>query len=446
MAAQVTDYKCPACTGPLMFAKSGKLECEYCGSTYEVAEIEAMFAEANASAVDAMGKRDAEIEAAKKEAEAMGMESFENWGVAEGMKAYTCPSCTAELICDSTTAATCCPYCGNQTIVPGQFVGGLEPEFVIPFKTDKKQAKAALKKHYEGKKLLPNNFASGNHIEDIQGVYVPFWMFDATADGFVKYEGKKKKTYREEDMEITETEIYDVERAGIMNFDKVPVDAATKMPDGHMDAIEPYDYADLTKFSMAYMPGYLADRYDVEQKDCMPRMEERCKESFISAVDETVEGYTTTDKKLEKIDIKTNKVHYAMLPVWLLATKWEGKQYLFAMNGQTGKLVGDLPYDKSKYWKYVGIAFVIAAAIFNALYFFVGDNNAITFGWFFLCLLLPFLIGLIYGGMLKGAMKSVFTASANKYVTSDGLNLRIRDDIYVRTDVEKKKIENNTQK
>lgn len=152
MPAQITEYKCPACTGPLHFVgESGKLECDYCGQSYDVAEIEALYA-----------GQEAKAEAAFQEAEAKGENGGpgeepawdtsglqEDWGTdGEGMKAYSCPSCGGELICDATTAATSCPYCGNNTIVPGQFGGTMKPDYVLPFKLDKTAAVAALKKHY----------------------------------------------------------------------------------------------------------------------------------------------------------------------------------------------------------------------------------------------------------------------------------------------------------
>ena len=132
MPSQVTNYQCPACTGPLHFSgSSGKLECEYCGSAYDVAEIEALYAEK-------------EEQAAQAQQSSAGAESGTDWDFsglnsdwgkdADGMKSYVCPSCGAQLICDASTAATSCPYCGNPTVVPGQFSGTLKPDFVIPFK------------------------------------------------------------------------------------------------------------------------------------------------------------------------------------------------------------------------------------------------------------------------------------------------------------------------
>ena len=150
MTSQVTNYKCPACTGPLHFVgASGQLEYDYYG---------------------------------------------------------------AELICDATTAATSCPYCGNPTVVPGQFSGALKPEFVIPFKLSKEDAVAALKKHYQGKPFLPRAFTNANHIQEIKGVYVPFWMFDGQAEGSADYEGLISTTYTRGDYRITETQHYDVRR------------------------------------------------------------------------------------------------------------------------------------------------------------------------------------------------------------------------------------------
>ena len=163
MPTQVTNYQCPACTGPLHFAGgSGKLECEYCGASYDVAEIEALYAEKEEKA------------AAARQA----------------------PSCGAELICDENTAATSCPYCGNPTVVPGQFSGQLRPDFIIPFKLSKEDAVKALKDHYKGKIFLPKSFTQENHVQEIQGIYVPFWMFDGEAEGDACYEATRSHTYR----------------------------------------------------------------------------------------------------------------------------------------------------------------------------------------------------------------------------------------------------------
>ena len=377
MPTQVTNYQCPACTGPLHYsAKSGKLECDYCGSSFDVAEIEALYARKEAEAAAAKQAADAKAEAAQaakaEAAEAAaasgGWDTSDlsrDWGAeADGLRVYSCPSCGAELICDQSTAATACPYCGNPAIVPGQFSGALRPDYILPFRLSKDDAVQALRAHYKGKPFLPRSFTSVNHIEQIQGVYVPFWLFDGGAEGAASYRASNTNVYETGDYEITETRHYHVVRAGSLAFEKIPVDASSKMPDDHMDSIEPFDYAQLRPFSTAYLPGYLADKYDVTIDDSRDRADTRCRETLAQALRDTVIGYGACVTEREDITLRRGKVHYALLPVWMLSTKWRGQDFLFAMNGQTGKLVGDLPTDRGRFW---GMFAAIAAPLTVAL-------------------------------------------------------------------------------
>lgn len=377
MPTQVTNYQCPACTGPLHYsAKSGKLECDYCDSSFDVAEIEALYARKEAEAAAAKQAADAKAEAAQaakaEAAEAAaasgGWDTSDlsrDWGAeADGLRVYSCPSCGAELICDQSTAATACPYCGNPAIVPGQFSGALRPDYILPFRLSKDDAVQALRAHYKGKPFLPRSFTSANHIEQIQGVYVPFWLFDGGAEGAASYRASNTNVFETGDYEITETRHYHVVRAGSLAFEKIPVDASSKMPDDHMDSIEPFDYAQLRPFSTAYLPGYLADKYDVTIDDSRDRADTRCRETLAQALRDTVTGYGACVTEREDIALRRGKVHYALLPVWMLSTKWRGQDFLFAMNGQTGKLVGDLPTDRGRFW---GMFAAIAASLTVAL-------------------------------------------------------------------------------
>lgn len=377
MPTQVTNYQCPACTGPLHYsAKSGKLACDYCGSSFDVAEIEALYARKEAEAAAAKQAADAKAEAAQaakaEAAEAAaasgGWDTSDlsrDWGAeADGLRVYSCPSCGAELICDQSTAATACPYCGNPAIVPGQFSGALRPDYILPFRLSKDDAVQALRAHYKGKPFLPRSFTSANHIEQIQGVYVPFWLFDGGAEGAASYRASNTNVYETGDYEITETRHYHVVRAGSLAFEKIPADASSKMPDDHMDSIEPFDYAQLRPFSTAYLPGYLADKYDVTIDDSRDRADTRCRETLAQALRDTVTGYGACVTEREDIALRRGKVHYALLPVWMLSTKWHGQDFLFAMNGQTGKLVGDLPTDRGRFW---GMFAAIAAPLTVAL-------------------------------------------------------------------------------
>ena len=103
-------------------------------------------------------------------------------GEADGLRSYVCKSCGGEIVGDENTAATSCPFCGNPVVMMGQFSGALKPDLVIPFKLDKKAAKEGLKKHLTGKRFLPKIFKDQNHIDEIKGIYVPFWLFDTDVD------------------------------------------------------------------------------------------------------------------------------------------------------------------------------------------------------------------------------------------------------------------------
>ncbi|MBQ6362267.1 MAG: hypothetical protein IJJ25_14115 [Lachnospiraceae bacterium] len=394
MPSQITNYQCPACGGPLHFSpETGKLVCDYCESTYTTEEVEAFYREKDEAAAAAMEAEAEKKEKEKEEAAAQAAAAAEeippeytegtpqteeqwdtshltdDWGSdSASMRAYSCPSCGAELICDATTAATSCPYCNNPTIIPGQFAGTLKPDYIIPFKYNKEQAIARLKEHYKGKWLLPGVFTSQNHIQEIRGIYVPFWLYDGVAEGTARFNAEKSHVFRRGKEEVTETDHYDVVRSGSLSFEKVPADGARKMPDDHMDSIEPYDYRELKPFSTAFLPGYLADKYDVSAKENIPRIEHRVKESLSNELMRTVKGYNAVHPAGEQIRMVQGKVHYALFPVWMLNTRWNDQDFLFAMNGQTGKMVGDLPVSKGKL---AGFFVGFAAAVFALLSIFI---------------------------------------------------------------------------
>lgn len=352
METDVKNYKCPACGGSLHYdGKENKLVCDYCGSDFDLSRFED---------VKPAGENSTETGAAEdKFSEAENSRDWENretstdWGVDnDSLRVYTCPSCGAELICDETTAATSCPYCGNPAIMPEKFEGVQRPDYVLPFKLTKEEAVEALTKHYNGKIFLPKTFKDKNHIEEIKGVYVPFWLFDMDVDGEMRYAGANTRSYRDGDYLVTETDHYNIYRSGSMRFEKIPADGSSKMPDDYMDSIEPFDYSALEEFSPSYLPGFMADKYDVDAAKVFDRAEQRCTQTVKDEFRRTVIGYEEVHSMGQYISLKDSDVHYALMPVWLLSTKWNDKNYLFAMNGQTGKLVGNLPMDKGSFWKW----------------------------------------------------------------------------------------------
>lgn len=367
--AKVTNYQCPACTGPLHFSgTSGKLECDYCGSSFDISEIDAEYGKKVEDA-----KAEAESEKEKLDEKNAKLSSEERQWKDEEVQMYNCSTCGAQIICEENTVATSCPYCGNPTVIPGQFTAGLMPEKVIPFKIDKKGAENALKQFYKGKSLLPKVFSAENHIEEIKGVYVPFWLFDGTVDAEVSLSCTKVYSRIEGQFRVTETDFYNVRRCGTVPFSKVPADASKKMDNAQMDSIEPFDYSGLVDFSTSYLPGFYAEAYDEDKDTVFPRIKTRVENSAVSEMISDVSGYDGTSVTSQKTNIRDLKTHYAFLPVWLLNTKWKGKDFRFAVNGQTGKVVGNLPISAGRFCGWLFGITAVCTAVFTGLLYFIAN-------------------------------------------------------------------------
>ena len=350
----VHEYKCPCCAGAIEFnTQVQKMKCPYCDTEFE---MEALLAYDQDLSTDGNDQMDWNSEAAEWQE-----------GETDGMRVYSCQSCGGEIIADENTAATSCPYCDNPVVMMGQFKGALKPEFVIPFKVDKAAAVAGLKNHLMGKKFLPKVFKDQNHLDEVKGVYVPFWLFDSDAEGGVRYRCTRTFTRTEGNYRVTETQYFSVYREGQIAFDHVPVDGSTKMPDDLMESVGPFDFKDAVPFQTAYLAGYLADKYDVQSQDTIDRANQRVKESVDDVFRNTVQGYESVIKEGDNLRLHNATAKYALYPVWVLHTSWNGQNYLFGMNGQTGKFVGNLPCDKSIYWKSFAIVGAITAAIIYAV-------------------------------------------------------------------------------
>ena len=352
--AVLQEYKCPCCGGAIEF-DSGiqKMKCPYCDTEFEM---------------EALAAYDSELNSQQEDDLKWEMPQQEPWQE-EGVRGYVCKSCGGEIIGDENTAATACPYCGNPVVMMAQFAGSLKPDRVIPFKLDKQAAIEALKKHYNGKRLLPKVFKDENHLQEIQGIYVPVWLFDATADADVRFKATQVRAWSDSRYNYTQTSYFALSRSGSIGFQRIPVDGSSKMDDKLMESIEPYDFSQAVDFQTAYLAGYLADKYDVDADESVQRANERVKRSTEEAFAATAQGYTTVIPEFSSVRLQQGQTQYALYPVWLLNTKWNGKTYTFAMNGQTGKLVGDLPMDKAIYKKwFVGIMAAASAAVFALSY------------------------------------------------------------------------------
>lgn len=335
------EYKCPCCGGAITFNSTvQKMKCPYCDAEFDMETLKEM---------------DEELKAEPGENLEWDMPDGDTWqeGETEHMRVYTCQSCGGEIVGDENLASSRCPYCDSTIVMKGNFSGDLKPDYIIPFKVDKNAAKEGLSRHLKGKRLLPKVFKDENHIDEIQGLYVPFWMFDSRAEANARYEATTVKNWEDDRYHYTETRYYSVVRAGNLAFENVPADGSSKMDDDLMESVEPYLFKDAVPFQTAYLAGYLADKYDVTAEQNVDRVNARIKKSTAEVFRSTVQGYNTVNTTYCNIRLIDGKVKYVLCPVWILNTTWKGEKYVFAMNGQTGKFVGNLPLDKAAYKKWL---------------------------------------------------------------------------------------------
>ena len=357
--AVLQEFKCPCCDGAIEFDSTlQKMKCPYCDAEFEMDALQAYQNDLNETPQENMSWDTA-----------AGSEWTE--GETEGLRVYTCNTCGGEIVADESTGASECPFCGNPVIMTGQFAGALKPDLVIPFKVDKKSAIAALQNHYKGKLLLPKVFKDQNHIKEVKGLYVPVWLFDTDADAFVRYKATRTRTWSDSQYRYTETSHYSVTRGGGIGFENVPVDGSTKMDDTLMESIEPFNIGDAVDFQTAYLSGFLSDKYDVDAEASIARANERIKSSTEDVFASTVQGYTSVVPVSSTINLQNGRARYALYPVWILNTQWNGQKFTFGINGQTGKIAGDLPMDKGKFWTWLlGIAGAATAVSFALSYLF----------------------------------------------------------------------------
>ena len=346
--AKMQEFKCPCCGGSIEFDSSvQKMKCPFCDTEFDVGTL-SEYAQT--------------VEEEQPEDMSWSDEAGSEWrdGESEGLRTYVCKSCGGEIVGDANTAATACPFCGSPVVMTGQLSGALKPDYVIPFKLDKKAAKERLKKHLTGKRLLPKAFKSENHISEVKGIYVPFWLYDTDADADIRYRATKTRFWSDSDYDYTETSYYAVHRSGSLGFDHVPVDGSASMENDLMESIEPFDFKEAVDFQTAYLAGYFADKYDVTASECEERANERIRRSTEAAFRDTVRGYASVVPENTSIRLHNGTTKYALYPVWILQTKWNGDNDIFAMNGQTGKLVGNLPVSTKRV---VGLFAAIAASL-----------------------------------------------------------------------------------
>lgn len=263
----------------------------------------------------------------------------------DNLPIYVCQSCGAEVITPPEQAALTCPYCGSNIVLTDKISGRLRPDGIVPFKIPANKLQGIMKEYCKGKKLVSKYFFSDGRMSKVTGVYVPFWVFDGTVTGQLTYNGSRSSSFREGDYDVTETDYYKVVRDVSADFKDLSVNASRKTDDALMDSLEPFDLSEAVPFDFRFLAGFTADRFDVACEDIKPRA--------VARMSETLEQLSYNKTSAEYSDLKKTggsltgdlKARYLLLPAYFFEISHAGKNYLYAVNGQTGKVIGTLPKD-----------------------------------------------------------------------------------------------------
>ena len=349
-----TDKKCPACGGIMEYEpSSGMLLCPFCDNKEEIEVKDPGFVAE-------------EIDFYEAEEEASC-----DWGVAT--KSVICKACGAETVYDVNEIAGACPYCGsNQVMDDPNTKKIMAPGGVLPFKIDAAKASEEFKK-WIGKKFFCPKLAKESAKPDaFNGVYVPFWTFDADTES--RYQGEYGTEHQRRDRDGNmRTEIRWHRTSGHISkfFDDVLVCGSAKQSESIVNGLEPYDTKQTVEYKPEYMAGFKAERYTVKMKAAWEKAKNKIASILRSDATQQIRAMHGTSHT-RNVSVATSYSNitykYLLLPIWISAFQYNGKVYQFMVNGQTGKVSGRTPIS----WIKVGLTVLAVIAVLIILNWLFG--------------------------------------------------------------------------
>ena len=332
------SVKCPACGSNIFFRPEVQgMLCRNCGNIYHPSTLEKMGSLGYSIEHDYTG--DNEIsEDDKKRHE------------------IVCNSCGATVIADENMMSTMCAFCGSPALITRRMTREFKPDYIIPFKIDKRTAENNMKQWLKTRKMTPRGFKTKSRLTKMEPFYVPFWILDCAVNTDMYGIGKK---YTKD-----KTALFSVRAKANYYVKGVPFDASLKIANKLMEAIEPFDFNALIPYDYRYLPGFYADRYDQSPQDLAARATKRGMDGIDKALKGSLKGaYDRFNIKQNLSRIDSMEANYALLPVWFMSYKYRNKYYYFAMNGQTGEVAGQLPVSPVKKLMFFFIVLGILAVI-----------------------------------------------------------------------------------
>ncbi|MCM1178900.1 MAG: hypothetical protein NC347_01490 [Clostridium sp.] len=330
-------YECPNCGGNLRFdIVSQQLACGHCNAQFSPDEI--------TKDRDAEESRDYEV------------------------TVFTCPQCAGEIYSTDNTAAGFCSFCGASTILSSRLRREQKPDFIIPFKKTKEDCKTEYIKRVKKAVFAPKELKNPKYIDGFRGIYMPYWVYYFTQKGFLLIKGTQ--SHRSGDYDITEH--FDL-TGDLDNYYKgLSFDASSSFADNISERIAPFDVKNMRSFTPSILSGFYADIPDVGEEIYRMDAEEEVNEQTTNYLKHHSEvGRYSIDlggNLADKYHTKCEAVNLAMLPVWFMSYRNKDRVAYATVNGQTGKVIADLPVD---IFKYMAASLLLAVPLFILLNLFL---------------------------------------------------------------------------
>ena len=329
------SYKCPNCASNLVYESDhGAMICRNCGGLFDPETLDKV---GSFGLVNPEKNYDGTIEVSKED---------------ESRVEIVCNSCGAEIVTDKNTASTFCAFCGSPALVSRRLTREFKPDYIIPFKFDKEKAISLFEEHCANIDHLPKDFRSKKVLAKMTGLYVPTWIISTEVEVNVSGQGHMGRMVDEAYKEVHSSDVgnYSHLTYGKVKFrlKDIPFDGEKQIANRLMAAAEPFDYSELVKFRPEYLQGFFAEKYDEMPLDMTDRIYKRLDKYALKVCDEVTFGYDDFEPNADASITRYNNqdIKYALLPCWFLSIDYDGRNYQYIVNGQTGKVSGEFPYAK----------------------------------------------------------------------------------------------------
>ncbi len=356
------DVTCPNCGASLAY-KPGttSLVCEHCGASFEI-KIH------NATQADAQKEND------------LSSALTGDWQAAQPrVQTYVvkCPACGAETALDKNIFSSACAFCGTPISVAPDKRSLAHPQAVLPFRFDKEIASADFNKWLRRLWFAPSDLKKAASSDRFNGVYLPFWTFDADTE--TAYRGERGIHYTETvrrvagNREETHTEIKTRWSAvsGVIRraFNDILITASRALPEKYLDRLEPWDLANLVPFDERYLTGFKAEVSQVGIRDGFEEAKQIMAVSIWGDIKKDIGG---DEQQINDVQTKyaATTYKYILLPVWLSVYRYGSKVYHFVMNARTGEVQGERPYSAIK----IALAVLVGLLVLSAILYFTGHH------------------------------------------------------------------------